>query len=248
MLGLLHDSMLLDSLHDNSMLPLVQVRAHINTEDWTITVTDIVPGDLGLNVVQTRDVVDLAGRARVLARLLQAVHQATPQPVGDPDLDCGERLSERHKVLAQRIHLPPEVAKSNVALIDPLLRRGVGLVHGDFGFHNTIWTKAETAGDPLRIDALLDWEWSGWGNPLTDPAWLWWTLQFRSAPSETWASFVETYGGWALRGIGWTADNVLTVLRAHMAWILSCTEPGSPAEKEWGNRIIKLELLKVPDL
>ncbi len=232
----------------DSAVPIVNVRAHINTSDWTITVTDMVPGDLGLNVVQTRDVVDLAGRARVLARLLQAVHQATPQPINDPDLDCGERLAARHETLTQRTHLAPEVIESNLALTDPLLRRGVALVHGDFGFHNTIWAKADEVGDPLRIDALLDWEWSGWGNALTDPAWLWWTLQFRQAPKETWDSFVETYGDWAMRGIGWTPANVLTVLRAHMAWILSCTEVGSPAEKEWCNRIVKLQALKPPEL
>jgi aminoglycoside phosphotransferase (APT) family kinase protein len=232
----------------DTAIPIVNVRAHINTPDWTITVTDMVPGDLGLNVVQTRDVVDLAGRARVLARLLQVVHQATPQPVKDPDLDCGERLATRHEILIQRTHLAAEVIESNRALIDPLLQRGVALVHGDFGFHNTIWAKAEAVGDPLGIDALLDWEWSGWGNALTDPAWLWWTLQFRQAPKETWDSFVETYGDWAMRGIGWNSANVLTVLRAHMAWILSCTEAGSPAEKEWCNRIVKLESLNPPEL
>jgi aminoglycoside phosphotransferase (APT) family kinase protein len=232
----------------DSTFPIVNIRAHINTADWTITVTDMVPGELDLNVVQTRDVVDLAGRARLLGRLLQAVHQAPPQPINDPDLDCGERLNARHAVLAHRTHLTADVVDSNRALTDPFLRRGVALVHGDFGFHNTIWAKAEAAGGALRIDALLDWEWSGWGNPLTDPAWLWWTLQFRQAPRETWDSFVETYGDWALRGLGWTPANVLTVLRAHMAWILSCTEIGSPAEKEWCNRIVKLENLRPPEL
>ena len=235
------------SLLNDSGLATVNIRAHINAADWTITVSDFVPGDLGLNVVQTRHVADLEGRARVLARLLQAVHQATPTPVSDVDLDCGARLAARHEVLSKRV-LPIDVATSNHALTDPFLRRGAALVHGDFGFHNTIWSKAEAQGDPLRIEALLDWEWSGWGNPLTDPAWLWWTLQFRQAPKETWVSFVETYGAWALRGIGWTPENVAVVLRAHMAQILSCTEAGSTAELEWCNRINKLGDLRPPEL
>ena len=235
------------ALMSESSISTVHVRAHINTPAWTITVTEFVPGDLGINVVQTRDANDLIGRARVLARLLRTVHQAAFPLINDPDLDCGVRLAARHESLSTRV-LPREVAQSNTALTDPLLRRGAGLVHGDFGFHNTIWEKSNSDGGPVRINALLDWEWSGRGNPLIDPAWLWWTLQFRQAPRETWETFVDTYGDRALRGIGWTASNVETVLRAHMAWILSCTEVGSAAEKEWCDRIMKLGLAVPPDV
>jgi aminoglycoside phosphotransferase (APT) family kinase protein len=228
------------------------VRAHIVTEAWTITVTDAIVGDLGLNVVQTRDIVDLSARSSLLAQLLQAVHAAGPQPVADGDLDrdldCGARMTARLGELSgqRRASLPPEVVESVQSLADPLLRRGAALVHGDFGFHNTIWST--TNDGQMSIRALLDWEWSGWGNPLIDPAWLWWTLQFRQAPHQTWDAFVTTYGGSALRGLRWTPGNVMTVLRAQMAWILSCTEAGSPAEKEWCSRILKLESLRPPVL
>lgn len=235
---------MLSLLHDSDLRPPT-VRAHINTGSWTVTVTDAVAGDIGINIVQTRDVPELRIRAEVMARLLQALHRVVPGPVDDPDLDCGLRMHKRFEELSKR-SLPEEVRVPIRSLVDPLLRRGNALVHGDFGFHNTIWSTGPDG--PIGVCALLDWEWSGWGHPLTDAAWMWWTLHFRQSPPETWEAFVATYGDSALRDIGWSAGNVDTVLKAQMAWILSCTEPGSPAEREWCVRMLKLDELQAPAL
>lgn len=220
------------------------LRAHIIVDEWAITVTNVIPGDLGINVVQTRDAVGLSAKAKVLARLLRAVHHTAPPPANDRSLDIGERMVHRYGVLASR-SFPPEVASevadSSNSMLHPVIKRGASLVHGDFGFHNTIWNTDSTGQNP--VVGLLDWEWSGRGNALFDPAWLWWTLQFRQAPPAAWESFVETYGHAALRSMGWNPENVLAVLRAQMSWILSCTEPGTPAELEWCNRITKLSAL-----
>ncbi len=39
-----------------------------------------------------------------------------------------------------------------------------GIVHGDYSFNNTMWR----ADDPTRMQAILDWEMSTLGDPLTD--------------------------------------------------------------------------------
>ncbi len=234
-----------------SELPHPKLRAHSATDAWTVTVMDAVEGDLGINVIQTRDLRDLVFRARTMARLLQRVHQTALAPSGDNSLDCGAQFLSAQASLKQR-SLPAEIGFAVDALNDPVLQRGVSLVHGDFGFHNTIWDSLPSGnnGDngDTRVSALLDWEWSGWGSPLIDASWLWWTLRFRQSPPETWDSFAETYGVWALRAIGWAPDTVNAVLRAQMASILARTEPGSSAELEWCSRIMRLDQLHVPTL
>lgn len=42
--------------------------------------------------------------------------------------------------------------------------QGAGVVHGDYSFNNTMWSND----DPTRMVAVLDWEMSTLGDPLTD--------------------------------------------------------------------------------
>jgi aminoglycoside phosphotransferase (APT) family kinase protein len=228
-----------------SALPLPFLRAHIESENWTISVLNAVAGDVGINVVQTRDVGDLCARARVMARLLQAIHQTSPMPVIDGDLDCGSRFVTNLELLNQRA-LPEDVMAFLASGDHAVLRRGSVLVHGDFGFHNTIWKFLPEG--RVAVHALLDWEWSGWGSPLVDSSWLWWTLRFRRSSTEVWESFVDTYQDWALRACGWNPENVREVIRAQMASLLSRTEPGSPAENEWLTRIRGFQEMTIPTI
>ncbi|WP_214483410.1 aminoglycoside phosphotransferase family protein [Bacillus sp. SM2101] len=41
------------------------------------------------------------------------------------------------------------------------------LTHGDYGIHNVLYNSD-------RVHTVLDWEWSEWGNPLSDLAWVCW--------------------------------------------------------------------------
>lgn len=61
----------------------------------------------------------------------------------------------------------------DVPAIDEVLERlekslppesGASIVHGDYSFNNTMWSRA----DPARLVGVLDWEMSTLGDPLTD--------------------------------------------------------------------------------
>jgi aminoglycoside phosphotransferase (APT) family kinase protein len=62
----------------------------------------------------------------------------------------------------------------------------IRLVHGDPGAHNLLWDG--------QLTALLDWEWAGLGDPLTDLAWVCWTLRFRQVAAPVRAAFLAAYG------------------------------------------------------
>lgn len=46
----------------------------------------------------------------------------------------------------------------------------INLLNQDFGPHNTL-----VSNETLYV---IDWEWSGWGNPLQDIAWIIWFLKY----------------------------------------------------------------------
>jgi aminoglycoside phosphotransferase (APT) family kinase protein len=233
-------------LHDSD-LPVARVLAAVEGE-WTATVFAELPGLAGLHFVQSREVDELCARAKLLAALLRRVH-ATPAPRNDT---ATFDISGRYRVLA-------DVVASNAlgrtrseqfiaALTAPILQRGVSLVHGDPGMHNTMWDDSIVGEKPtVHLSALIDWEWSGWGNPLSDLAWVWWTMRFRHLPSEVFAAFAESYGHLAFRMLGWNEENVRLVVRAHMASILLRKEAGSAAFDEWLVREERLALLSVPN-
>lgn len=229
-------------------LPIPELLGTAENDQWTLNVLSFIDGTPGLRVIQSGDVTDLSKRGALLGVLLQRVHATAPRPVNDPDLDAGERLFALRPALHARVG-SLDLDDGTIAVLDrsfdcPVLRKGVALIHGDSGFHNTLWSKrGRTA-----ITGLIDWEWSGWGTPLLDLSWLWWALRFRHAPSEVWQAVTHAYGEWAIRAMDWSGPNVIALVRVQMASILLRTEPGSAAEAEWCSRIKRLTLLTVPEV
>lgn len=241
---------LLDQPGD-TVLPVAEVRWHGDYEDWTVTVMKFVPGIHGIEEVErSRDTRDAAARVRgtLLARLLHAVQRAAPQPVQDPDLD----LSRRIVALRSFVDAMPAVDDDTLGAMQSALgsrsvQRGVSFVHGDFGLHNLLWQVAESP-SRMRVGALLDWEFAGWGSPLTDVAWLWWTLQFRGTTEIVWPHFVEAFGPWALETMGFSSEAVRDVISVQMIQLLSRTEAGSASRTEWLKRWRALATLPEPTL
>jgi aminoglycoside phosphotransferase (APT) family kinase protein len=235
-------------------------------DDWVATVLAFIEGEPGLSAVQTREVSGLQVRVTLLARQLQAVHSAPLPPGNQPDFSIEDRLRALVPVVETlRLHRP-KLAEFVDAVTSPFLSSGLALVHGDAGLHNTLWTgpqahsatARELAGrrglalvpavEPVRLASLLDWEWTGWGSPLLDISWLWWTLRFRHVPAIVFETFADTYGRWALKSMGWNPERVRTLVRAQMINILTRSDPDSPAFGEWLTRIDRLPALRVPDL
>lgn len=100
------------------------------------------------------------------------------------------RLAERfRRVLTALPTLALETAlhdELQTSLEHPAWRAAACLVHGDAGAHNLLWDG--------QITALFDWEWSGWGNPLLDLAWVYWTMRWRNVPDQLWPIFLAGYG------------------------------------------------------
>lgn len=187
--------------------------------------------------------VDLVRCGASLGKLLQAVHQTAPQPLVGHDA----MLSDRNAHLLEQLDTLGFEGESfdtlQRALKSPVLDRGVALVHGDFGFHNCLWNLPSGS-----IATLLDWEFSGWGNPLSDVAWTWWTLSFRRVGPDVIDTFLRNYGHFALRALGWSTDVVHALVTAQMAHLLARTEPGSSGRREWLRRLDALASMSVPPL
>lgn len=241
-----HEARMLRALEDVS-LPVPRLRATVSDDQWTVNITDRLEGDPGTSMLQTH-AADLPGAAALLARVLQAVHAAAPAPVSDRFADLTLRLrsvADRLEVAVAADASLAAVAPSLLeAIAHPAVARGAALVHGDIGFHNTLWSTTDDG--RLALRGLIDWEWSGWGNPLLDLSWLWWTLRFRRLSPAVWDAFVSAYGDWAIRAVGWDDTTVLDLVRAQMAAILVRTEPGAPARGEWISRITALDAMSVP--
>ncbi len=99
-------------------------------------------------------------------------------------------LAERARLLhtaLEELPIEPELRAALASGLEQPAWRSpkVCLVHGDAGIHNLLWDG--------RITALLDWEWAGWGDPLIDLAWVWWTIRWRDLPSPLWSAFLAGY-------------------------------------------------------
>jgi aminoglycoside phosphotransferase len=263
--AMLHHLLEADSQGFDTGVKAPRVLATVD-DDWVATVLAFIEGEPGLSAVQTREVSGLAARVTLLARQLQAVHSA-PLPNGNsPDLSIEDRMSSLVPVIETVGLHRAKLAEFVDAVTSPFLSSGLALVHGDAGLHNTLWTGPQVHGlsaresggrrglalvpsvEPVRLAALLDWEWTGWGTPLLDISWLWWTLRFRHVPSVVFETFADTYGRWALQSMGWGPERVRTLVRAQMINILTRSDPDSPAFGEWLTRIDRLPALRVPDL
>lgn len=240
------EAKVLSVLHDYDIysLPTARVVAHGDHGDWTVTVFDEVPGENGLTFLSRRSLGYVRQRCVVLARLLQAVQKASPQ-LRDHDLDIATRVGGLAAFVTDRIAPGPESEQMLNALASSAVGRGMSLVHGDFGMHNVMW---DVDVRRVRVGGLLDWEFAGWGSPLTDVAWLWWTLQFRGIAHEFWPLFVDAYGRVALQAIGFEPNAVLALVRIQMIQLLSRTDAESSARAEWLRRWRALDAMPLPVL
>jgi aminoglycoside phosphotransferase (APT) family kinase protein len=232
-------------VYDDITLPAPRMVAHGDHGDWTVTVLDEVPGENGLTFLGKRSLGYVEKRSVVLARLLQAVHRAAPQPVKDPDLDIPVRMAGLRSFVTEEVFADGVSSQMLTALDSRAIGRGVGLVHGDFGLHNVMW---DVDVRRIRVGGLLDWEFGGWGSPLTDVAWLWWTLQFRGIADQIWPYFVDAYGAWALRAMGFESGAILDLVRVQMIQLLSRTERESASRIEWLKRWNALDAMSPPAL
>lgn len=203
-------------------------------DEWTVLVVDAIDAEPGMSLIQRGDVDELEVCARQLGRMFSVVHDTPIGPV-DVRADAGIDLSERWA--ADR----PSDLQTNVGFVHPALRVGVSLVHGDAGFHNTLWDDGE-------LVSLIDWEFAGHGNPLADAAWVWWSLTFRRASEGVWESFVDGYRSDRMAMIGWSPEAVSELVRAQMFSLLARTTEGSGARKEWLRRLEGLSRLEPPEL
>jgi aminoglycoside phosphotransferase (APT) family kinase protein len=204
---------------------------------WSMVVVEAITGEAGMSVVQRGDEVDLARGAMAIGRLLSSVHELPLSPVDVPE-EVGLDLAARWSADRERV---ADLVEANTGLAHPALRVGVTLVHGDAGFHNTMWNNGTLVG-------LIDWEFAGYGNPLADAAWVWWTMAFRRLPSAVWEAFVDGYRAERLLLLGWTPEAVAALLRAQMFSLLARTLPESSARKEWLRRLDGLRRLEIPSL
>lgn len=205
-------------------------------DEWTVLILEAITSESGLNLVQRGDIDELVRAGREFGRLMSQVHEQPLSPVNVPDshgLDLAKRWAD------DRTGLPDLAA--NLAFTHPALRVGVSLVHGDAGLHNTLWADG-------KLVSLIDWEFAGFGNPLADVAWTWWSMAFRRVPVEAWEAFADGYRFERLRALQWSTDAVLELVRAQMISLMARTQPESGARKEWQRRLDGLSRLSVPDL
>jgi aminoglycoside phosphotransferase (APT) family kinase protein len=231
--------------HVDMALPTPRVVAHGDHGDWTVTVLDEVPGENGLTFLGKRSLGYVQKRCVVLARLLQAIHHVAAQPANDPTFEIPVRVADLRSFVGDELFAEGVSEQMLAALESRAIGRGISLVHGDFGMHNVMW---DVDGRRIRVGGLLDWEFGGWGSPLTDVAWLWWTFQFRGIADEFWPSFVEAYGAWALRAMGFESTAILDLVRVQMIQLLSRTERESASRVEWLKRWDALSTMALPTL
>jgi aminoglycoside phosphotransferase (APT) family kinase protein len=172
-----------------SGLPIAPLITLLEDPDWTVAVLGALPGENGLQRLNDPPEA-LANLYRELATLLARVHAIDLLGmIGGDAIDLC--LANRADVVAATLPALDLPLALHNALIGGVARAGANtharqLVHGDPGAHNILWQG--------RISALLDWEWAGYGDPLTDIAWICWTLRFRQIPASIRHVFLRAYG------------------------------------------------------
>lgn len=240
------EAAVLGVLADES-LPVARMVAASHDDEWAVVVTEHLEGRDGLSVVPDMSLdPDLAARTGALmGETLRAIHTTAPRPLPGDAFDRGAQATAAMDAI-RASGAPADIIESSVvALGDPLHRRGLAFMHGDPGLHNIVWCAAQP-GRPLALRAVVDWELAGWGNPMVDVAWVWWTLWFRGLPPQTGQAFADGYGRWAIEAMGWSGDTVDAAVRSQMAALLARTEPGTEVRKLWVERIRGLGAL--PDI
>jgi aminoglycoside phosphotransferase (APT) family kinase protein len=217
-------------------------------EEWTVLATirsTGTPGPSRLHDLQ-HDESAAVVFGTLLGRLLRSVHGCAPQPVPGPLYERVGLLSDAAARLEAIELADPIRGLLNQALHHPIHARGVAFLHGDPGLHNVMLEHVtDRTGTKLRIGALLDWELAGWGNALSDLAWVHWTLWFRGLLRAAWPAFVDAYGPWAFRALGWEQEYVRACVLAQMAVLLVRTDASTAVREVWLERIGALENMPV---
>ena len=221
-----------------SGLPAPTLLALAEDGDATVEVQSFVAGVPGLQVLAETPA-DLEQIYGALGRLLNMLH-STPLGMPDPELrsDRASAALAALPGLALNTNMRAELAAS---LAHPAWRPATpSLIHGDVGLHNVLWDG--------RITALLDWEWAGWGQPLLDLAWVYWTMRWRSLPGHLWHTLLRAYG----RGPAVAGASVPGALRAlalgQIAGILARSRSEPVAWAEWLRRAHWTLALDIPEL
>lgn len=221
-----HEAAILQALA-GSGLPVPSLVALLDTDESTVELLAALPGTSGITVY-SRPTAELRAALAVLASLLAATHSITLA------LDASERgLAARAvQALTQLPALPLDDNVRNelaASLQHPIWQAAPGgLVHGDAGLHNLLWHPPHAV--------LLDWEWAGWGTPLFDLAWVWWTLRWRKMPPALWAGLLARYR--VLRPALPAADNATlrALVLGQIASILGRVVNEPAAYAEWQRR------------
>jgi aminoglycoside phosphotransferase (APT) family kinase protein len=185
----------------------------------------------------------------LMGRLLRSIHGSAPHPIAGEMFERVGLLADAAVRLAS-LDIAPNVRDTLLSAIhDPVHQRGVAFLHGDAGLHNVLLETSTDAGSSgLRIAAFVDWELGGWGNPLTDVSWLYWTMSFRGFDEWAWPAFADAYGAWALRAIGWSDLSVMSSILGQMALLLARTDSGTAVRDVWLTRIAEVDDLVIPEL
>jgi aminoglycoside phosphotransferase (APT) family kinase protein len=222
----------------HSGMPAPRLLALAEDNDWTIEVQGFVAGTHGLRLLVERPA-DLQQVYEQLGRLLAALHCAGLAAPG-PELrsDTASATMAALPGLALDAGLRQELAAS---LAHPAWRPTAPcLAHGDPGLHNLLWDG--------HIRALLDWEWAGWGQPLLDLAWVYWTIRWRGLPDQLWHAFLRAYGpGPALAGASMPGALRALVL-GQIASILARSKDAPAAWDEWLRRAHWTLALDIPEI
>lgn len=174
---------------------LVRAGAHAYFLDWVEGVA------IGRRVVSHPSLARARERLpRQLASALAAVHRVTPMtapelPIADRDADPADAQLRRLRTLLDRLtepHPALELAYDWLRQNRPDGGRKT-LVHGDFRVGNFMV-------GPEGLEAVLDWEFAHWGDPLEDLGWLCvrdWRFGNVDRPAGGLAKRAELYGLYA---------------------------------------------------
>jgi aminoglycoside phosphotransferase (APT) family kinase protein len=221
-----HESRILALLR-GSGLPIPTMLALAENQRWTAEVLGLVSGTHGLRLLADAPT-QLPTVYGELGRLLARVHHLAPAPA-PADLVVSERATHVLQVLPTLDLDAPLRAALLASLEHPAWRPDAPvLIHGDAGLHNLLWDAG--------IAALLDWEWAGWGAPLQDLAWVYWTIRWRNLDRRLWPLFLAGYAP----GRPATSVGPHTALRAlalgQIASMLVRAQNDAGAWQEWLRR------------
>lgn len=220
-------------------------------DEWAVLATVRSSGSPGpVHLVQLQaDPASAAVFGTLMGRLLRTVHGCAPHPAAGLLFERAGLLGDARRRL-EGMTVPATVVERLAEAIDhPVHGHGVALLHGDPGLHNVMLDiETDRAGTRLRIAAFIDWELGGWGNALSDLSWLYWTLWFRGLLDAAWPSFVETYGPWALRALGWGSEPVRACVLSQMAVLLVRTDAATAVRDVWLDRIAALDGMEIAGL